>query len=80
MPEGEGFIPMFNGKNLDGWQGMIAGGNPVAIAKLSEKERAKAQEAANKKMVENWSVKDGNIVFSGWEAILFRAKNTKILK
>ncbi len=65
MPKGEGFIPMFNGKNLDGWQGMIAGGNPVAIAKLSEKERAKAQEAANKKMVENWSVKDGNIVFSG---------------
>lgn len=65
MPKGEGFVPMFNGKNLDGWQGMIAGGNPIAIAKLSEKERAKAQEVANNKMVENWSVKDGNIVFSG---------------
>jgi len=65
MPKGEGFVSMFNGENLEGWQGMIAGGNPIAIAKLSEKERAKAQEEANKKMLENWSVKDGKIVFSG---------------
>lgn len=65
MPKGKGFVPMFNGKDLEGWQGMIAGGNPIAIEKLSKKERAKAQEEANKKMVENWSVKDGKIVFSG---------------
>ncbi len=77
MPKGEGFVPMFNGKNLDGWEGMIAGGNPIAIAKLSEKERAKAQEEANKKMVENWSVKDGNIVFSGKGDNLVSAKKYK---
>jgi len=65
MPKGKGFVSMFNGENLEGWQGMIAGGNPIAIAKLSEKERAKAQAEADIKMIENWSVKDGKIVFSG---------------
>lgn len=77
MPKENGFVPMFNGKNLDGWQGMIAGGNPIAIAKLSEKERAKAQKEADIKMVENWSVKDGKIVFSGKGANLVSAKNYK---
>lgn len=65
MPKEEGLVSIFNGKNLDGWQGMIEGGNPIKIAKLNEKQRAKAQEEANEKMVENWSVKDGKIVFSG---------------
>jgi HEAT repeat protein len=65
MPKGEGFVSMFNGKNLDGWEGMVAGGNPLAIAKLNEKDLEKAQKEADIKMVENWSVKDGQIVFSG---------------
>ena len=75
MPKGDGFVSMFNGKNLDGWQGMIAGGNPIAIAKMSEKERAKAQQEANKAMLENWSVKDGCIVFNGHGGNLVSTKN-----
>ncbi|MEN8251393.1 MAG: DUF1080 domain-containing protein, partial [Bacteroidota bacterium] len=77
MPKGKGFISMFNGKNLDGWQGMIAGGNPIKIAGMSEEECKKAQEEANLKMLENWSVKDGKIVFSGHGANLVSAKNYK---
>ena len=65
MPKDKGFVSMFNGKNLEGWQGMLLDGNPIAIAKLSEKDKAKAQADADKKMLENWSVKDGMIVFSG---------------
>jgi len=65
MPKDKGFVSMFNGKNLEGWQGMLLDGNPIAIAKLSEKDKAKAQVEADKKMLENWSVKDGMIVFSG---------------
>lgn len=65
MPNDKGFVSMFNGKNLEGWQGMLLDGNPIAIAKLSEQEKANAQEEANKKMLENWGVKDGMIVFSG---------------
>src|SRR5690606_32357975 len=52
MPDEEGFVSMFNGKNLDGWQGMLLDGNPIKIARLSDAERARAQEEANKKMFE----------------------------
>jgi HEAT repeat protein len=77
MPKEEGFVSMFNGKNLDGWQGMLLNGNPIKIAELSEAERAKAREEADKKMVENWSVKDGQIVFNGHGANLVSVKKYK---
>jgi len=77
MPKEKGFVSMFNGKNLDGWQGMLLDGNPIAIAKLSEQEKAKAQTEADKKMLENWSVKDGMIVFSGKGHNLVSSKNYK---
>jgi len=63
MPPDEGFVPMFNGKDLTGWQGLV--GNPITRAKMSPAELAKQQAEANKKMLENWSVKDGCIYFSG---------------
>jgi HEAT repeat protein len=77
MPKGEGFVSMFNGKNLDGWQGMLLNGNPIKIAELSEAERANAREEADKKMVENWSVKDGQIIFNGHGANLVSVKKYK---
>jgi len=63
MPPDEGFVPMFNGKDLTGWQGLV--GNPITRAKMSPAELAKLQIEANKKMLENWSVRDGCIYFSG---------------
>ncbi|MFV0589757.1 MAG: DUF1080 domain-containing protein [Draconibacterium sp.] len=74
MPKDKGFESMFNGKNLDGWQGMLLNGNPIKIAELSEAEKAKAQIEANQKMLENWSVKDGQIVFNGKGANLVSVK------
>lgn len=65
MPKTNGFVSLFNGENLDGWQGMIAGGNPLAIDKMSPKEREKLQTEANAQLPENWRVKNGAIVFSG---------------
>lgn len=63
MPKEEGFVSMFNGKNLDGWKGLVE--NPVARAKMNEKELAKKQAEADLKMVENWTVRDGMIIFNG---------------
>ncbi|MFW6290163.1 MAG: HEAT repeat domain-containing protein, partial [Mariniphaga sp.] len=63
MPEEEGFVSMFNGRDLDGWQGLV--GNPISRSKMSDQELAKKQEEANKKMHENWVVKDNTIVFNG---------------
>ncbi len=63
MPDETGFVPMFNGKDLSGWKGLV--GNPKTRAEMSAAELAKAQEDADKKVKENWSVKDGMIVFNG---------------
>ena len=63
MTADEGFKPMFNGKDLSGWQGLVE--NPVARAKMKPAELAKKQIEANKKIKGNWSVKDGCIWFSG---------------
>ncbi len=59
----DGLVPMFNGKDLTGWQGLV--GNPVSRGKMDPKELAKKQEEANLKLANNWSVKDGCIVFNG---------------
>jgi HEAT repeat protein len=59
----DGLVPMFNGKDLSGWQGLV--GNPVTRKKMDPKDLAKKQEEANLKLTKNWSVKDGCIVFNG---------------
>ncbi|HPF51885.1 MAG TPA: DUF1080 domain-containing protein [Draconibacterium sp.] len=77
MPKDKGFVSMFNGKNLDGWQGMLLDGNPIKIAELSDEEKAKLQKEADQKMLENWSVKDGQIIFNGQGANLVSVKRYK---
>lgn len=61
-PEG-GFVSIFNGKNLDGWKGLVE--NPIKRAKMSPRELAAAQKKADKEAANDWKVEDGNIVFDG---------------
>jgi 3-keto-disaccharide hydrolase/HEAT repeats len=63
MPKGEGFVPLFNGKDLTGWKGLVE--NPIARAKMSPQELAARQVEADAKARATWSVRDGTIVFSG---------------
>ena len=63
MPEEEGFVSMFNGKDLAGWQGLVE--NPVARSKMKPAVLAKKQAEADKKVPMNWSVRDGMIWFTG---------------
>ncbi len=63
MPKEKGYVRIFNGQNLEGWQGLVK--NPVARAKMSGYELAKAQAEADLKMLNNWSVKDDCINFNG---------------
>jgi HEAT repeat protein len=63
MPQEEGFVPIFNGKDLTGWKGLVE--NPIARAKMSPQDRAAKQAAADEKARTTWSVRDGTIVFNG---------------
>ena len=57
-----GFKALFNGKDLTGWQGLV----PInKRAKMSTDERAKAQKAADDKILPHWKVEDGVIVYDG---------------
>ena len=63
MPDEKGFEPMFNGKDLKGWKGLV--GNPVTRAKMTPEELAAKQIESNAKSTKNWSVKDNSITFNG---------------
>jgi len=63
MPQSDGFVPLFNGRDLTGWKGLVE--NPIARAKLSPADLAARQAEADAKMRSNWSVRDGAIVFNG---------------
>jgi hypothetical protein len=63
MPYTKGYESIFNGKDLSGWQGLVE--NPIARSKMTKEVLAKKQVEANAKVKDNWSVKDGMIVFQG---------------
>lgn len=68
MPLTIGFEPIFNGADLSGWQGLVE--NPLARAKMTKSVLVEKQKAADAKISESWSVKDGMICFSGTGANL----------
>jgi hypothetical protein len=47
MPYDNGFVSLFNGKDLTGWKALV--GNPITRSKMSETELQKAQLSANEK-------------------------------
>jgi hypothetical protein len=58
----EGFKLLFNGKDLDGWQGLI----PInQRAKMTPDQREKAQKKANEKILAHWTVKNGVMHYDG---------------
>ncbi len=63
LPYTKGYESIFNGKDLSGWQGLVD--NPIARAKMTKEVLAKKQLEANAKVKDNWSVRDGMIVFQG---------------
>jgi thiamine biosynthesis lipoprotein ApbE len=68
-----GFVAMFNGRDLSGWQGLAA--DPVQRQKLSAEDLAKAQSAADERMRAHWHAVDGVLVFDGKGDSLQSARN-----
>ncbi len=69
----EGFIALFNGKDLTNWKGLV--GNPRVRAKMSAEKLAEAQKKADEGMRKSWTVKDGELIFSGRGKSLCTAKD-----
>jgi hypothetical protein len=69
----EGFVALFNGKDLTGWKGLV--GNPETRAKMSPAPLAEAQKKADESMREHWKVEDGALVFDGKGQALCTAKD-----
>ena len=63
MPQDEGFVSLFNGKDLSGWKGLVA--NPIKRASMSAAELKRSQEKADETMRSGWVVEDGLLVFTG---------------
>jgi hypothetical protein len=57
------FVPLFDGRSLGGWKGLVA--DPPARAKMTPAELAKAQAEADERMRAHWKVVDGVLVFDG---------------
>lgn len=63
LPTGQGFVSLFNGKDLVGWKGLVE--NPIKRSKMSAKELATAQAKADEQMRAGWYAKDGILYFNG---------------
>ena len=62
-PAEAGYVKAFNGKNLDGWKGLVQ--NPVARRKMTPAQLAEAQKKADEVMAKEWFTKDGVLHFTG---------------
>ncbi|WP_161890448.1 family 16 glycoside hydrolase [Pontibacter russatus] len=63
MPKGEGFVSLFNGKDLTGWKGLVE--DPIKRAKMDAKTLAAKQKVADEEMRRDWKVENGEITYVG---------------
>jgi HEAT repeat protein len=59
----EGFLPLFNGKDLSGWKGLVK--DPPARSRMTAAELEREQKAADEDMRRHWQVIEGTLVFDG---------------
>jgi hypothetical protein len=57
-----GFVALFNGKDLTGWQGLV---ELPQRARLTPEQLQAAQRDANEKYLPHWSVRDGVLHYDG---------------
>ncbi|MBT3378714.1 MAG: DUF1080 domain-containing protein [Lentisphaerae bacterium] len=68
-----GFVPLFDGKSLAGWKGLVA--TPEKRAKMTPEQLAAAQKKADDDMRKHWSIKEEALVFDGKGHSLCTAKD-----
>jgi len=69
----EGFVALFNGRDLTGWKGLV--GKPSSRAAMTPDQLDEAQQKADEAMRAHWQVADGALVFDGKGRSLCTAKD-----
>lgn len=67
------FVPLFNGKDLSGWQGKV--GDPPQISKMSSTQLKAAQKRANDLAKQHWRVRNGVLIYDGQGTSLVTVRN-----
>lgn len=62
MGSDEGFVSIFNGKDLAGWKGLVA--DPIKRSKMEPAALDAAQQKADAQMLESWKVVNGELQFA----------------
>lgn len=63
IPENNGFVPLFNGKDLAGWTGYV--GNPIERGKMTRSALEEKQKTVNEDVNNCWKVINGVLVYTG---------------
>jgi len=61
--EDGGFISIFNGVDLTGWQGLVE--DPIRRSRMTPEELARRQARADEIMRRDWTVENGILIFDG---------------
>lgn len=69
----KGFTALFNGSNLDGFKGLVAG--PPKLTSMKDKQLQEAQLKADENMRAHWSAIKGELVFDGKGSSLVTKRN-----
>lgn len=59
----EGFVSIFNGKDLTGWKGLVE--NPIKRSQMKGWQLVEAQKKADEVMRADWTVQDGCLTYVG---------------
>jgi len=59
----QGFVSIFNGKDLTGWKGLVE--DPIKRSKMKPAQLAKEQIKADEQMRKDWIVEDGSLAYVG---------------
>jgi hypothetical protein len=71
----QGFRPLFNGRDLRGWKGLVA--DPPAREKMTPQQLRDEQRKADQLMREHWKVENGILIYDGKGNSLCTARDYK---
>ena len=63
MSSEKGYLPLFNGQDLTGWQGLVE--DPIKRSRMTQSQLESKQKAADQEMRQDWLVENGNLKFVG---------------